>query len=327
MTVAHYLRTDSTRKLPNYVAVNPVDRYDNFVIAGPGFLGPTYEPFRVTGDPSHPGFSIPNTVVKDQKQVKRLRRRVELKSRFDRFRSSIDQSGVMEALDNYQAQALNLLTSNDAGTAFDLTREPEAVKDRYGRHQWGQQCLMARRLIEAGVEIVSTEFDGPLCARPNNWDDHAVNNHVFNANRYRMPYFDQAVSALIEDIYQRGLDERVLVVVTGEFGRTPRISYAASSGRGIASGAKGTKQPGRDHWPRANSMLFAGGGIRTGQVIGATDARGEDPVSRRVTPLDFLATIYHHLGINTREFALEALNRHRAVFPVTGEPISELVRT
>ena len=186
----------------------------------------------------------------------------------------------MEAFDEFGSQALHLLTSPDAGVAFDLSREKESLRDRYGRNQWGQQCLMARRLVEAGVDVVSTEFDGPLCGRVANWDDHAVNHHVFEAIAHRAPYFDQAVSALIEDIYDRGLNRRVLVIVTGEFGRTPRITHVASSGGGVASRAKGTVQPGRDHWPRANTMLFAGGGIQTGQVIGSTDRLGEDPVRR-----------------------------------------------
>src|SRR5205823_707693 len=134
-------------------------------------------------------------------------------------------------------------------------------------------CLMARRLVEAGVEVVTTTLDGPLCGRVANWDDHAVNHHVFDALKFRAPSFDQAVSALIEDVYARGLDRRVLVVVTGEFGRTPRISYVASSGGGVASGAAGVVQPGRDHWPAANSMLRAGRRIATGRVIGATDRR------------------------------------------------------
>ena len=159
-----------------------------------------------------------------------------------------------------------------------------------------------------------------------NWDDHAVNHHVFDALKFRAPFFDQAVTALIEDVYDRGLDRRVLVVVTGEFGRTPRISYVASSGGGVASGAAGTVQPGRDHWPRANSMLWAGGGIATGQVIGATDRRGEDVVERRVGPHDFLATIYRHLGIDYEK-------RHASPtspagpMPIVqdGKPIPELI--
>ena len=186
---------------------------------------------------------------------------------------------------------------------------------------------MARRLVEAGVDIIATEFDGPLCGRVANWDDHAVNQHVFEAMKYRAPFFDQAVSALIEDIYARGLDKRVLVVVTGEFGRTPRISYVASSGGGVASGSKGTIQPGRDHWPAANSLLFAGGGIQTGQVIGATDRRGEAPIERRVGPGDFLATIYHHLGIDYQRVAIRNFSGRPVPILTQGRPIRELRRT
>jgi uncharacterized protein (DUF1501 family) len=184
---------------------------------------------------------------------------------------------------------------------------------------------MARRLVEAGVEIITTEFDGPLCGRVANWDDHAVNHHVFQAIKHRAPFFDQAVSALVEDIYARGLDKRVMVVVTGEFGRTPRISHVASSGGGVASGAKGTVQPGRDHWPRANTMLFAGGGMQTGQVIGKTDPHGEDPVERRVGPGDFLATIYHHLGIDADHVAIPNFSGRPIPILTRGKPIPELL--
>jgi len=326
MTVAHYLRSGRDRSLPNYVAVNPVDRYDSFTIAGPAYLGPSYEPFRVTGDPSNPKFEVPNIGLKSDGESVRLERRIALRRRLDNISRQIDQSGLMDAVDRFEAQALNLLVSPAARDAFDLTREPDAVRDRYGRHAWGQQCLMARRLVEAGVEIVTTEFDGPLCGRVANWDDHAVNHHVFDAYRHRAPAFDQAVSALVEDVYARGLDKRVLVIVTGEFGRTPRISYQPSSGGGVASAAKGGVQPGRDHWPRANSMLFAGGGIATGQVIGATDARGEDPISRRVGPGDFLATIYNHLGIDYKNVAIPNFAGRPIPILSRGKPIPELGR-
>jgi hypothetical protein len=241
---------------------------------------------------------VPNIGLADPRQVGRLRERVQLRRSFDDLRRDIDQTGALDAMDTFEAQAMGLLTSPEAARAFDLGREDPRVRERYGLNQWGQQCLMARRLVEAGVEIVTTTFDGPLCGRVANWDDHAVNHHVFDALKFRAPYFDQAVSALIEDVYARGLDKRVLVVVTGEFGRTPRITYVASSGGGVASAPAGTVQPGRDHWPAANSMIWAGGGIRTGQVIGATDRRGEFVVDRRVGPQDFLATIYRHLGID-----------------------------
>lgn len=325
MSVVSYLRRNQARSLPSYIAVNPVDRYDSFVIAGPTYLGPAYEPFRVIGDPSAPDFAVPNIGLGNPQQAERLQRHQDLRRAFDRFRRDVDQSGLMAAVDEFDSQAWNLLTSAEARTAFDLTQEPAAVRDRYGRNAWGQQCLMARRLVEAGVDVVSTEFDGPLCGRVANWDDHAVNHHVFDALRHRAPYFDQAVSALIEDVYARGLDRRVLVIVTGEFGRTPKISHVASSGGGVASGAAGVVQPGRDHWPSANSMLFAGGGIPTGQVIGATDARGEVPVERRVSPGDFLATIYHHLGIDYERTSL--LNFRGRPTPIVnrGSPIVEFL--
>src|SRR5207302_6741145 len=184
-----------------------------------------------------------------------------------------------------------------ARRAFDVSREHPRTRDRYGRNAWGQRCLLARRLVEAGVDLVSVALNGPLCGRVQNWDDHAVNHHVFDAMKYRAPFFDRAVSALVEDLHERGLGRRVLLVVGGDFGRTPRISYVASSGGGVASGAAGVVQPGRDHWPNANSMLWYGGGIAGGQVIGSTDRRGEEVRTRKVGPHDFLATIYRHLGI------------------------------
>lgn len=325
MTVADYVRSGRPREIPNYVAVNPVDRYDNFTIAGPTYAGPKYEPFKLFGDPSRPDFQVPNIGVSDEAQRRRLRERVSLRQSLDQLRRDVDQSGMMDAIDQFEAQAMNLLLSPAAREAFDLSREPEKVRERYGRHQWGQQCLMARRLVEAGVEIVTTEFDGPLCGRVENWDDHAVNHHVFDALKFRAPSFDQSVSALIEDLYQRGLDRRVLVIVTGEFGRTPRISQVASSGGGVASGPAGTVQPGRDHWPRAGSMLFAGGGIRTGQVIGATDVRGEDPIERRVSPEDFLATIYRHLDIDYHQVTIRDFSGRPTPIIRSGEAIGELM--
>lgn len=323
MSVVSYLRRDPTRSLPNYVAVNPVDHYDGIGIAGPTYLGPAYEAFKVTGDPSQPDFAVPNIGLHADQHAM-LKRRLGLRSSLDRLQQALDASGKMDAVDQFETQAINLLTSPAAQAAFDLSKESPEVRDRYGRHQWGQQCLMARRLVEAGVDVVATEFDGPLCGRVANWDDHAVNHHVFEALQYRASFFDQAVSALIEDVYQRGLDKRVLVVVTGEFGRTPRITYVASSGGGVASGAAGTIQPGRDHWPRANSMLFAGGGIQTGQIIGATDRKGEDPIDRRVGPGDFLATIYRHLGIEYERTSIPNFAGRPIPIVSSGEAISEL---
>lgn len=327
MSIVSALRRDPARALPNYVAVNPIDHYDNFTIAGPTYLGPAYEPFRVVGDPNQPEFVVPNIGMNDPGQVQRLQRHHDLRSAIDRLPRVIDQTGLMEAVDAFDAQAWNLLTSAAAREAFDLRQESDVVRERYGRNAWGQQCLMARRLVEAGVDVVATEFDGPLCGRVQNWDDHAVNQHVFDALSFRLPTLDRAISALIEDIYARGLDRRVMVIVTGEFGRTPRISHVASSGGGVASAPAGTVQPGRDHWPQANTMLFAGGGLRTGQVIGATDRLGEEPVERRATPGDFLATIYRHLGIEYEQVSIPNFRGRPIPIVASGNPIPELMRS
>lgn len=327
MSVAHHLRSGDPGPLPNYVGVNPVTRYDGFQIAGPAYLGGAYEPFAVLGDPSAPGFKVPNIGLDDPARAERIRGRVRLRESFDEFRRDVDNTGATRAVDRFEAQALSLLTSPEAARAFDLTREDPRVRERYGLNQWGQQCLLARRLVEAGVDVVTTTFDGPLCGRVANWDDHAVNHHVFEALKFRAPYFDQAVAALIEDVSARGLDRRVLVVVTGEFGRTPRISYVASSGGGVASGPTGTVQPGRDHWPRANSMVWAGGGIAGGRVVGRTDRRGEDVTDRLVGPQDFLATIYRHLGIDYERVTLPDHAGRPTPIVTHGHAIPELTAT
>jgi hypothetical protein len=326
MTVANRLRGNRGRSLPNYIGVNPVTSYDGFGIAGPAYLGPAYGPFSVLGDPSSPQFHVPNIGFSNEDQAARFAGRVQLKENLDQLNRAIDQSGTIIAMDEFESQAMRLLTSSTAREAFDLTREPDALRDRYGRNQWGQQCLMARRLVEAGVEIITTTFDGPLCGRVQNWDDHAVNQHIFDAYKLRMPYFDQAVSALIEDVYARGLDKRVLVIVTGEFGRTPRITEVASSGGGVASGPAGTIQPGRDHWPNAFSQLWAGGGIETGGIVGSTDKRGEHVIERPFNPGDFLATIYNHLGIDAPQVMLPDFSgRPNPILP-RGAAIPELAR-
>jgi hypothetical protein len=317
-SIAHLLRSDPSRALPNYVGVNPVP------YIGSAYLGPAWEPFSVTGDPNDPKFEVPNLALRDPELVRRLEGRIDLRRDFDRLRRIRDRAGTMDALDAYEAQAWNVLTSQQAKQAFDLSHEDDATRDRYGRNQWGQQCLLARRLVEAGVELVTTTLNGPLCGRVQNWDDHAVNHNVFEIMKLRAPLFDQAVAALIEDLFARGLDRRVLVIVTGEFGRTPKISYAASTGEGRGSAAAGTTQPGRDHWPSATSLLFCGGGIPPGQLIGATDSRGEQVIDRRVGVHDFLATMYRHLGIDAGRISFQ--NHGGRPIPILpeGRPIPEL---
>jgi len=308
MSIAHWRRRDPSRTIPNYVGVPPVRA------CGAAYLGESYEPFSVTGDFNSPQFQVPNLRLIDGLVDDRVMTRHRLLRQLDRLDQTLDPRRRMQAQEEYQSQALSLVTGAKARQAFDLSQESERTRDRYGRNSWGQQLLMARRLVEAGVDLVTTELAGALCGPHGSWDDHSVSVNVFDSLKPRCPLFDQAVSALIEEVFERGLDRRVLVVVTGEFGRTPRISYHDNNGR-----------PGRDHWPDATSILFAGGGIPGGQVIGATDIRGEQVVDRRVTTGDFLATIYRHLGIDAEGIAIiNHAGRPIPILPYGGRPIPEL---
>ena len=322
MSVAHYLRAkQGGRKnpLPNYIGVNAPLEYN-----GPAYLGDAYSTFAVQDDPSQPSFAVPNLGLSGPTESRRLGDRAALRQSLDTLERAFDKEGELGALDQFEAQALTLLTNPRTRDAFDLNKEDDRTRDRYGRNRWGQQLLLARRLVEAGVEIVTSQLSGPLCGRTGVWDDHAVDHHIFDVLRFRMDNYDQAVSALIEDIYARGLDQRVLVVVTGEFGRTPKISYDRSTGGGDGSGPAGTLQPGRDHWPQAFTNLWAGGGFKMGGLVGASDKRGEEVVERPCLPADFLATIYHHLGLDWQNATIKDFSGRPTHIVSGGSPITEL---
>ncbi|MCA9069954.1 MAG: DUF1501 domain-containing protein, partial [Planctomycetaceae bacterium] len=172
MSVANYLRSQSPREnpLPGYVGINPPATYN-----GPAYLGDTYSPFSVTGDPSAPNFSVPNIGLANSREKQRIQRRSDLRASLDTLERTFDQAGELDALDEFETQALTLLTNPKTKEAFDLSREDDRTRDRYGRNSWGQQLLLARRLVEAGVDVLTTSLRGPLCGRVNNWDDHAVN--------------------------------------------------------------------------------------------------------------------------------------------------------
>lgn len=290
---------------------------------GAAYLGPAYVPFNVPGDPSADNFEVKNLSLSTSLS-ERLDDRLNLLRGFDRLRGEIDQSGLMNAGDEFSRKAVSLLTSPEARDAFDLSQEPAELRDRYGRHAWGQRALLARRLVEAGCSFVTMVMEKPyqsgvewLKNGTYNWDSHAVNCHLFDDAKVRLPIYDQAVTALVEDIYNRGLDRRVLLVVTGEFGRTPRISYQTGSQTGV-------QQPGRDHWPNAMSLLVAGGGMQTGQVVGSTTSRGENPKDRPLTPNDLWATVYRHLGIDPAWSFPDHSGRPMPILPF-GSPIEELL--
>jgi hypothetical protein len=290
---------------------------------GAAYLGPSYTPFNVPGDPSDEKFTIQNLGV-TKEFSDRLDDRLALLSSFDHMRKRIDQSGNMTAIDEYHRRAVNLLTSEKARQAFDLSQEPDNLRDRYGRHAWGQRALLARRLVEAGCSFVTMVMENPyqsgvawLKQGVYNWDSHAVNCHIFDDARVRLPILDRAVTALIEDIYSRGLDQKVLLVVTGEFGRTPRINPQTGTQTGVT-------QPGRDHWPQAMSILVSGGGMRTGQVIGQTTSKGEEPKERPLSPNDLWATVYRHLGIDYNRAFPDHNGRPMPILPF-GDPIQEML--
>ena len=303
--------------LPNYVAGmdNGRQGVDTFSF-GAAYLGQTSTPFTVPGNPTDPKFSVQNLTLSSAVSAKLDDRRKLLKS-FDTVRREIDSTGAMSAMDQFERKAVDLMTSNKARDAFDLSKEPLSVRERYGWHQYGQRALLARRLVESGCSFVTMVLENPwVPGQPvpkdttYNWDSHAVNCHIFTDSKFRLPFYDRAVTALIEDVYARGLDKKVLVIVTGEFGRTPRITYA--DGR-----------PGRDHWPQAMSLIVAGGGIRTGQIIGSTNAKGERPKDRPLTPNDLWATMYKHLGIDPERTFPDHSGRPMPILP-DGEVIKDL---
>lgn len=294
-----------------------VDSYSQ----GAAWLGNSYTPFLVHGDPSKDDWAIPNLAVLPELQP-RLQDRWTLRDRFDRLRRELDQNGPLKTHNRFQQKAFDLLTNDNARQAFDLSFEDPALRDRYGRNPYGQQALLARRLIESGTSFANVVMEHPGITAPKNnvvynWDCHAVNCHVFDDARWRFPPFDQAVSALIEDLYERGLDKKVMLVVTGEFGHTPRINHNKGTQNGIV-------QPGRDHWPGVYSALLAGGGLKTGQVIGSSDKLGEHPRDRALSPDDIWATVYRHLGIDQEHAFPDLSGRPMRILP-HGEPISELI--
>ena len=293
---------------------------DTFAM-GPAYLGASNTPFIVAGDPSDPKFKVDNIGVKQEMET-RLEDRLALLDGMDQLRREIDKSGVMEAMDDFNGQAMEMLTSDDVRDAFDMTKENERTRERYGYHAYGHRALMARRLVEAGSRFVTTVWENPWPGKAmpknvtSNWDSHSVNCHIFEDCKWRLPNYDQALSALIEDLYDRGLDKKVMLVVASDFGHTPKINPQRGNKSKVV-------QPGRDHWPQAMSVLVSGGGAQMGQVIGATDSKGEHPVERIMTPNDLWATVYSHLGIDYNDYIMNLEGVPMQILPF-GKPIEEL---
>ena len=293
---------------------------DTFAM-GPAWLGPATTPFMVSGNPGDAGFKVDNIGVKKEME-NRLDDRLSLLAEMDHFRRDFDKSGAMDAMDTFNRQAMEMLLSDEVRDAFDLSKENEKTRDRYGMTAYGQRALMGRRLVEAGSRFVTMVWENPFpgktvpknCAY--NWDCHAVNCHIFEDFKWRAPVYDQALTALIEDVYGRGLNEKTLIVVGSDFGHTPKITTRRGTKTGVM-------QPGRDHWPKAMSVLLSGGGIETGQFIGATNSKGEHPVERIMTPNDLWASVYRHLGIDHTAYLTNLEGLPMQILPF-GKVIPEL---
>ena len=241
---------------------------------GSAYLGSSYAPFVVEADPNAPDFKVPDLIPPLVVDSNRMNNRRQLMRTVDRFqkKAEVTANSGTRALTTFQQKAFDLITSPATKIAFDIQSEGDEMRERYGRHSLGQSCLMARRLVEAGVRCVTIDHT--------NWDTHYNNFDVLKNDL--LPHLDTGLPALLTDLDERGLLDTTLVCVMGEFGRTPRVNKSA----------------GRDHWGPSNTILLAGGGIQGARVIGATNPRGERPASDPVGPEDLAATLYHCLGID-----------------------------
>jgi hypothetical protein len=289
--------------VPPYVGLAAKMIHPPYNDPGPGFLGAAHSAFEPDGQTR---FNMTLNGV----SLERLGDRQTLLAQFDRLRKKVDNGAIARGFDVFQEQALRVIASSTLRDALDVSREPAAVRARYGpgdpslvegfnaAPKMPEHLLAARRLVEAGARCVTLAFGA--------WDWHVTN---FKGMRHEMPLFDHGVAALVEDLHERGLDRDVMVVAWGEFGRSPRVNA----------------QAGRDHWPGVSCALLAGGGLRTGQVLGRTNHLAEMPLDRPVHFQEVLATIYHHLGIDVDATTLPDLNG-RPHYLVDGhQPIAELL--
>lgn len=274
--VAHEL--GPRNNLPPYVCIPAQPN----IYAGPGYLSPSYSPFSLGGDPANPQFAVKDLARPAGVDDQRFAVRKSLLEQVNAHFAARERSGELEAMDSFYQRAYELMSSQKAREAFDLGAEPPALRDAYGRNAAGQRLLMARRLVEAGVRFVSLTYGG--------WDMH---DQITPAMRQQMPPFDQAFAALIGDLEQRGMLERTLVMVTTEFGRTPKINRTG----------------GRDHWPKVFSIVLAGGGTKRGLVYGASNATATEPEEDELNVADWAATVYSLLGIDPAKKLLAPGNR------------------
>jgi hypothetical protein len=286
----------ATGGMPTFVAY-PYTIRDGSVTPGQhaSFLGKSYDPFFLSQDPNSPDFRLPELSLPVGLSPDRLENRREVLQLIDRQTELLEFSARARGIDENYDAALRMLTAPQVKKAFDLSAEPAAVRDRYGRTTYGQGCLLARRLVEAGARFVTVYFSPIIGGDASGWDTHGFDNKPMYPilKNYLLPITDQVLPVLLDDLDDRGLLEETLVVWVGEFGRTPRINDKA----------------GRDHWPQCYPALLAGGGVRRGCVYGSSDKNGAYPATDPVRPDDLAATMFHLLGIDPKTEVTDALNR------------------
>ena len=273
------------------------------------FLGKAHDPLFINQDPSAADFRLPELSLPANLTPQRLENRRAVLKLIDQQSELLESSAKARGIEEAYGKALSMLTAPGVKRAFDLSAEPAAVRDRYGRTTYGQGCLLARRLVEAGVRFVNVYFAQFIGGCTGGWDTHGFNDKPMYPilKNYLLPITDQVLPALLDDLDRRGLLDRTLVVWVGEFGRSPNINKLA----------------GRDHWPACYPALLAGGGVKRGCVFGASDKRGAYPASEPLRPEDLSATMFHLLGIDPRTEVRDALNRP---LPISaGSPITAIL--
>lgn len=292
------LLAPSKAGMPTFVSYPHVIR-DGSITPGQqaSFLGKSHDSFFVGQDPNNPDFQLPELSLPANLSLSRLEDRREVLRLIDRQSELLEFSAKAKGIDESYERAISMLTSPRMKQAFDLSAEPAAVRDRYGRTTYGQSCLLARRLVEAGARFVNVYFAASIGGRKNNggWDTHGFDGNPMYPilKDYLLPITDKTLPTLLTDLDERGLLNETLVVWIGEFGRSPRIN----------------KEAGRDHWPQCYTALLAGGGVKRGHVFGSSDKNGGFPATDAVRPEDLAATMFHLLGINPHTEVMDALNR------------------
>jgi hypothetical protein len=266
------------KNMPPYVCVPGMPN----IYAGSGYLSTKYGPFSLGADPADGGFKVRDLQLASEIDDKRFERRQSILATVDNHFRSIEKSDALTAMDSFYQRAYSMISSKEAREAFNLSSESDATKEQYGRNTAGQRMLLARRLVEGGVRFVSMTYGG--------WDHHSNINQAFKS---QMPAFDKAFAALINDLEARKLLDSTLIMVSSEFGRTPKVN----------------QNEGRDHWPKCFSVVLAGGGIKKGMIYGSSDPTGGEPADSPVTVEELAATVYHQLGIDPDKRLMSPGNR------------------